>query len=127
MCPRAGALEPATPGPSVEVFAQSHPQIPALFRCPFMLPLGRTFGWGDNGTPRIDQLGSDEAMKICIISTMIGAPWAGSEALWVAVARTALSDGHEVAVVTKRWPITPPPVADLQARGAKLFLRKRGL
>ena len=62
-------------------------------------------------------------MKICIISTMIGAPWAGSEALWVAVARAALDDGHELAVVTKRWPEIPAPVADLQARGARLFLR----
>jgi L-malate glycosyltransferase len=66
-------------------------------------------------------------MKICIISTMIGAPWAGSEALWVAVAHSALDDGHELAVVTKRWPRTPAPVADLQARGAKLFLRGANL
>jgi L-malate glycosyltransferase len=66
-------------------------------------------------------------MKICIMSTMIGVPWAGSEALWVAAAHTALDDGHELAVVTKRWPKIPPPVVDLQARGAKLFLRGANL
>ncbi len=71
----------------------------------------------------LEHLGNDEAMKICIISTMTGAPWAGSEALWAAVAHAALDDGHELAVVTKRWPRVPSQVAEIQARGAKVFLR----
>ena len=54
---------------------------------------------------------------------MAGSPWGGSEILWAATARAALEDGHEVAIVTKRWPETPGTLLDLESRGARLFLR----
>ena len=62
-------------------------------------------------------------MKICIISTMAHVPWAACEELWAATARAALEAGHEVAIVAKRWPDTPPAIVDLQSRGARVFLR----
>jgi glycosyltransferase involved in cell wall biosynthesis len=62
-------------------------------------------------------------MKICIISSQFGAPWAGSELLWWKAAHAALDEGHEVAVVYKRWEEMPARLLDLRARGATLFLR----
>ena len=62
-------------------------------------------------------------MRICIVSTMFHAPWGGSEVLWERMAHDALDQGHEVALVLKRWPETPAPVRKLQSRGAIVFFR----
>ncbi len=62
-------------------------------------------------------------MRICFISTMSGAPWGGSEVLWSRTARRALEEGHEVALLTPRWPATPKPVAELKALGAAVVNR----
>jgi L-malate glycosyltransferase len=62
-------------------------------------------------------------VRICIVSTSFHVPWGGSEELWARMAHAALDQGHEVALVLKRWPETPSPVRVLEARGAKVFLR----
>src|SRR4051794_7958126 len=62
-------------------------------------------------------------MKIGIISTLSNIPWGGSEVLWARMAHEAIDQGHEVALVLKRWPETPAPVRELQGRGARVFLR----
>ena len=41
-------------------------------------------------------------MKLCFVSSNMGAPWAGSELLWTKTAHAALDRGHQVAVVYKR-------------------------
>ena len=63
-------------------------------------------------------------MRICIFTIMGGGPWGGSEELWAATARAALDEGHAVAIVSKRCPEVPAPIAALQARGAEVFWRK---
>jgi glycosyltransferase involved in cell wall biosynthesis len=64
-------------------------------------------------------------MRIAIISTMGSAPWGGSEELWAAAARAALTQGHDVAIATYKWPKMHPRVVDLQRRGARLFMRQQ--
>jgi hypothetical protein len=60
-------------------------------------------------------------VRICIISTMCDASWGGSEELCEWMAHEALDQGHEVALVLKRWPKIPAPVCKLLSRGAKAF------
>ncbi len=66
-------------------------------------------------------------MRICIISTMVSSSWGGSEELWARMAHEALDQGHEVALVLKRWPEAAAPVRKLQSRGAKVFFRNINL
>jgi len=60
-------------------------------------------------------------MRIGIISTMVGAPWGGSEELWAATAMAARSDGHQVAVAMGRYPWDSPALSKLVAAGVRLF------
>jgi glycosyltransferase involved in cell wall biosynthesis len=62
-------------------------------------------------------------MRIGIISTMGGNPWGGSEELWAAAALEALEAGHGVFVSVLGWPTTPPKIAELERRGAKILRR----
>ena len=62
-------------------------------------------------------------MRICILS-IFGSPWGACEELWVKTAHAALDDGHDVAIVSKRLPEVPAPIAALRARGAAAFWRK---
>lgn len=66
-------------------------------------------------------------MRLCFITSMFGAPWAGSESLWARTALAALDEGHDVAIVSKRWDDLPPAILELQDRGATLFLRGANL
>ncbi len=66
-------------------------------------------------------------MRFCFVSSVFGSPWAGSELLWCQAASAALDDGHEVACVVKNWEKLARNLADLGARGARLFLRKVNL
>jgi glycosyltransferase involved in cell wall biosynthesis len=43
------------------------------------------------------------------------------------MAHEALDQGHEIALVLKRWPQTPAPVRKLQSRGVKVFFRNVNL
>lgn len=63
-------------------------------------------------------------MRICIFSILGGGAWGASEELWAATAHAALDEGHAVAIVSKRCPAVPAPIAALQARGARAFWRK---
>jgi glycosyltransferase involved in cell wall biosynthesis len=63
-------------------------------------------------------------VRICILSIFGGTPWAACEELWAKTAHAALDDGHDVAIVTKRCPEVPAPIAALRARGASTFWRK---
>jgi glycosyltransferase involved in cell wall biosynthesis len=63
-------------------------------------------------------------VRICIFSIMGGGPWGASEELWAATAHAALDEGHAVAIVSKRCPAIPKPIAALRARGAEAFWRK---
>ena len=60
-------------------------------------------------------------MKIAFIATQSESTWAGSEELWWQTARLALARGHQVAVVSFRWPEVPPKIRELQERGALLL------
>ena len=54
---------------------------------------------------------------------MLDTSWGGSEELWERMAHEALDQGHEVALVLKRWPEIPAPVRKLQSHGANVFFR----
>lgn len=54
---------------------------------------------------------------------MGGNPWGGSEELWAATALEALDAGHEVFVSVLGWANTPPKMAELERRGAKISRR----
>jgi L-malate glycosyltransferase len=61
-------------------------------------------------------------MKIGFLSTLADeSPWGGSEELWWRTARLTLERGHQVAVVTYRWPEVPRKISELQERGAWLL------
>jgi L-malate glycosyltransferase len=64
-------------------------------------------------------------MKIGIISTMSGFPWGGSEYLWVALAKQALLEGHEVLISINDWSVSQPEIIQLQQIGAHLIPRAR--
>lgn len=56
--------------------------------------------------------------KIAIISTSAGCIWGGSEYLWAATAKQALSDRHEVFISISDWSLQYPLVTQLQKQGA---------
>jgi glycosyltransferase involved in cell wall biosynthesis len=60
-------------------------------------------------------------VKIAFFATMSVSPWGGSEELWFRTAQLALERGHQVAVVSFRWPAVPPKMRELQQRGAWLL------
>lgn len=45
-------------------------------------------------------------------------PWGGSEDLWYKAAKLALSQGHAVSTLTKRWDAVPARIAELRQLGA---------
>lgn len=57
-------------------------------------------------------------MKLAIVSLMTGAPWGGSEELWAAAAREALTRGIAVEAHLPAWPNMPARVAELAKLGA---------
>lgn len=64
-------------------------------------------------------------VKIAIISTMGGYAWGGSEYLWAAMAKTALSENHEILISVYDWSTTHPLIIELRQKGAKIFPRNR--
>lgn len=62
-------------------------------------------------------------LRIAFITAQLGVPWGGSEVLWSRAAALALREGHDVAVVARRWPETPGPIEELRSAGARVFLR----
>jgi len=62
-------------------------------------------------------------MKLAFIS-FIKDPWGGSEVLWAEAAHEALSQGHEVIVSALRVAEPSKPLQALEARGAKILLRR---
>ncbi|QDV39637.1 glycosyltransferase family 4 protein [Tautonia plasticadhaerens] len=67
--------------------------------------------------------GGGRRLRIAFITAQLGVPWGGSEVLWSRAATLAMREGHEVAVVSRRWPETPAPIAALRDAGARLFPR----
>ncbi|HEY7770711.1 glycosyltransferase [Longimicrobium sp.] len=64
-------------------------------------------------------------MKIAIVSTMQGPPWAGSEELWARMAAAALGDGHQVMAFVHRSRELAPQLRELRESGAALYRRGR--
>lgn len=62
-------------------------------------------------------------MRVGFVSTMNVAPWGGSEALWAAAAGEAITAGHDVLASVVDWPQMPPPLAELERRGATMRRR----
>ena len=62
-------------------------------------------------------------MRIAVISTMEAAAWGGSEELWADVAAAALHAGHPVALFVHRARGARPRLAELAARGARVYQR----
>lgn len=54
---------------------------------------------------------------------MEGVSCGGSEFLWSRAAAQLLDQGNAVACSTRRWPVTPDHVADLQRRGCVTYFR----
>lgn len=63
-------------------------------------------------------------MKIAFVS-ICGMPWGGSEILWAATAKEALTQGHEVLVSIFEWPQQHPNIQELDALGAKIIYRRK--
>jgi len=53
-------------------------------------------------------------MKFAFVSTMVGAPWGGSEVLWSSTCRQLASDGHKVAVAYPKRPILPKTLQEIE-------------
>jgi len=64
-------------------------------------------------------------MNILFFSSMAGGPWGGSEELWAAGARAALTRGHTVAVCVFDWQPRAEAVAELERLGAEIIERPR--
>jgi glycosyltransferase involved in cell wall biosynthesis len=62
-------------------------------------------------------------MKIAFVSTLAATPWGGCEELWAATAARALAAGHEVLLLTYRWPQRHVRVAALVQQGARVHER----
>jgi glycosyltransferase involved in cell wall biosynthesis len=61
-------------------------------------------------------------MKIAVIS-MIREPWGGSEELWFAMAKQAISEGHTIMHMSFDFDTVHPRLRELQDMGAQLFRR----
>jgi len=62
-------------------------------------------------------------MRIGVVATMTGSPWGGSEELWAAMVREALSHGHHVAISIHAGRAAAPEVAALETLGARVLPR----
>lgn len=62
-------------------------------------------------------------MRLAFATTLAGSPWGGCEELWAETARQALTAGHEVLVLTYRWPSQHASIAELQGLGARIHQR----
>lgn len=63
-------------------------------------------------------------MRIAFVS-ICGMPWGGSEILWVATAKEALLQGHQVLVSVFDWPEQHPAIKELGSLGATFIYRRR--
>jgi glycosyltransferase involved in cell wall biosynthesis len=59
-------------------------------------------------------------MKIAFVSTLAATPWGGCEELWAATAARALAAGHQVLLMTYRWPQRHPRIEALVQQGARV-------
>jgi glycosyltransferase involved in cell wall biosynthesis len=64
-------------------------------------------------------------MRIAYVSTIRGAPWGGSEELWLQSATAVMAAGHDVGVFVYKWPDEPLPLRQLREKNAALFSRRR--
>ena len=62
-------------------------------------------------------------MRYCIISTMSGHSWGGSELLWAEAARLAARDGHQVMAVSHRPSKEPSQITELRSFGVDVIHR----
>jgi glycosyltransferase involved in cell wall biosynthesis len=62
-------------------------------------------------------------MRLAFVSTLAATPWGGSEELWTTTAAKALAAGHEVLLMTYRWPSRHPKIEALERQGARLHER----
>jgi glycosyltransferase involved in cell wall biosynthesis len=65
--------------------------------------------------------------KIAFVSTMNGAPWGGSEALWAEAARHLVRQGHQVSANIYRWPNRAKAVTGLMESGVRITERWHAL
>jgi glycosyltransferase involved in cell wall biosynthesis len=64
-------------------------------------------------------------MHIAYISTLLTAPWGGSEELWYQSAMIALEKGHQVSVFIREWPLLPEKLRILQKSGGVIITRSK--
>ena len=64
-------------------------------------------------------------LRIAVVSTMDGPPWAGSEELWARMANAALAEGCEVAAFVHRAREVAPQLRALRDRWARVYRRGR--
>ena len=62
-------------------------------------------------------------MKIAFVSTILGYPWGGADALWTRAAAAALAQGHAVLLAVSPVVAAHPRVAALRAAGALVHER----
>ena len=63
-------------------------------------------------------------MRMAFVS-ISGVAWGGSEVLWVAVAKEALHQGHQVMVSVFDWQPQHPTIQELKTLGATFIYRRR--
>ena len=64
-------------------------------------------------------------MKLGFYSCMSGVRWGGSEELWYRAAKVLGEEGHEILVNFKWWADQSKKLTELEAGGAKLWLRAK--
>lgn len=64
-------------------------------------------------------------MKVCIISTMGGGPWGGSETLWFNISKRLLEQKIKVVASVFGWSQTHPKLEEFKYLGGVLIKRKR--
>ena len=64
-------------------------------------------------------------MKIAVVSTILGYPWGGADAVWTAAAEAAARRGDQLLLAISSLALPHPRVAALLAGGATLHLRPR--
>ena len=64
-------------------------------------------------------------MDVVVVSTLVGAPWGGSEVLWASAAARLVGGGVPVTAVTFRGNRRPDELGDLAARGVRLTTWRR--